>query len=72
MVRIGRFCLSALENSRKMGDGVTCGDTIRKRESDRAIADNRGYVKRDNSGLLGGQIADGAATAESKFISLIT
>ncbi len=35
-----------------------------------AIADNRGYVQRDNSGLLGGQIAASAATAESKFLSL--
>ncbi len=31
---------------------------------------NRGHVKQGFSGLLGGQIADDAATAESKFLSL--
>ncbi len=35
-----------------------------------AIVDNQVYVKRDNSGLLGGQIADGAAVAERNPLSL--
>ena len=36
-----------------------------------ATMDNLGHVKGVNSGLLGGQIADGVAMAESKFLSLI-
>lgn len=70
MDRIGRFYLSVLENSYTMGNSVNCGEMIRKRACDMAIADNRGYIKRDNSGLFRRQKADGAAMTDNKCLSL--
>ena len=62
--------LLLLENSCRIGGILRCGFKIEKGEGEKAIADNRGYVKQATAGFLGLLMALGAASAESKFLSL--
>jgi len=57
-----------LDNSCRIGGIFRCGFKIEKREGEKAIADNRGYVKQVTVGLFGLLMTQSAVSVESKFL----
>jgi len=62
--------VAGLERSREMVQFMCCGFKILRNERANGYYDNRGYVKQTAAGFLELLMAQSAASAESKLLSL--